>query len=68
MFKTITKDTHLIGRRIKMVYMDDPYPIEPNELGTIIGVDDINSYHVKWDNGRTLHVLPEDEFEILDPE
>jgi hypothetical protein len=68
MFKTITKDTHLVGRRIKMVYMDDPYPIEPNELGTIIGVDDINSYHVKWDNGRTLHVLPEDKFEILDPE
>jgi hypothetical protein len=46
--------------------MDDPQPILPNEEGTIIGVDDINSYRVKWDSGRTLYVLPEDKFEILD--
>jgi hypothetical protein len=68
MFWTKTKDTHLIGKRIKMIYMDDPYPIQPNEMGTIVGIDDINSYQVKWDNGRTLYVLPEDKFEIIDPE
>jgi hypothetical protein len=62
----VTKDTHLIGRRIKLIFMDDPQPILPNEEGTIIGVDDINSYRVKWDSGRTLYVLPEDKFEILD--
>lgn len=62
------KDNNLIGKRIRMIYMDDPFPILPNELGTIIAVDDINSYHVKWDNGRTLHVLYEDKFEIINDE
>jgi hypothetical protein len=64
-FNTKQKDTHLIGRRIKMIFMDDPFPILPDQMGTIIGVDDINSYHVKWDDGRSLHVLPEDKFEII---
>ena len=68
MFWNKQKDTHLIGRRIRMIYMDDPNPILCDELGTIIGVDDINSYQVKWDNGRVLYVLPEDRFEILNPE
>jgi hypothetical protein len=48
---------------------DDPKtnPIEPNTLGTIVYVDGMGYYGVKWDNGRSLSVLPdEDEFEILD--
>ena len=60
------KDTHLIGKRIKMVFMDDPNPILPNQMGTIISIDDINSYDVKWDDGRMLYVLPEDQFEIIE--
>jgi hypothetical protein len=60
------KDTHLIGKRIRMIFMDDPQPILPNEMGTIVGIDDIHSYLVKWDNGRSLYVLNEDKFEIID--
>jgi hypothetical protein len=46
--------------------MDDPNPILPNQMGTIMSIDDINSYYVKWDDGRMLYVLPEDQFEIIE--
>jgi len=46
--------------------MDDPYPITCGTEGIIHNVDDLNQYQVKWDNGRTLSVIPEvDQFEIL---
>jgi hypothetical protein len=47
---------------------DDPKtnPIEPNTKGTIISVDDMDYYKVKWDNGRVLNLLPnEDKFEFI---
>jgi len=60
----------LIGRRIKLILMnDDPktHPIEPNTLGTIQSVDDMGYYGVLWDNGRTLNLLPdEDQYEFID--
>jgi hypothetical protein len=59
-------EKYLIGKRIKMIYMDDPYPIEPNTMGTIKYVDGMGQYRVQWDNGRTLSVIPnEDKFEIF---
>jgi hypothetical protein len=65
---TLTKE-ELIGRRIVLHKMnDDPKycPIQPNTMGTIISIDDMNYYKVKWDNGRVLNLLPEeDEYEIL---
>ena len=65
-----TKNTHkLVGKRIKLISMDDDpktNPIQPNTMGTIISVDDMDYYQVKWDNGRTLNLLPnEDEFEFI---
>ena len=63
---TKTSNTELVGKRVKMIKMIDPNPILPNTEGTIIYVDNMNHYHVKWDDGRTLAILPEeDEFEIL---
>lgn len=48
---------------------DDPYPIEPNSMGTIKSVDGIGQLQVKWDNGRTLAVIPDvDEYEIIEEE
>ena len=64
---TKTSNTELVGKRVKMIKMIDPNPILPNTEGTIIFVDSMNHYHVKWDDGRTLAILPEeDEFEFLD--
>ena len=60
----------LVGKRVKLILMnDDPKtcPIQPNTMGTIMSVDDMNYYRVKWDNGRILNLLPEeDEFEIIE--
>jgi hypothetical protein len=54
------------GKRIKIIEMKDPYPVKPGTLGTIVKVDGLGQYMVKWDDGRTLSVIPEvDKFEIL---
>lgn len=47
------------GTRIKMVFMDDPDPIRRGELGTVEYVDDVGTLLVRWDNGRTLGLIPE---------
>lgn len=61
------QSTDLVGKRIRMIRMDDYQPIEKGAEGIIYRIDGIGQYHVKWDNGRTLAVIPEeDEFEILD--
>ena len=55
------------GKRIKMISMDDPDPILEGEMGTIIKLDGAGQIQVKWDNGRSLSVIPEeDQFEIED--
>ena len=60
----------LIGKRVKLILMnDDPKtnPIAPNTMGTIMSVDGMNYYRVKWDHGRILNLLPEeDEYEIIE--
>lgn len=61
-----SKDTHLIGRRIELISMDDPYPVPSGTKGVINHVDDLNQYHVRWDNGSTLAIIPEtDKFKII---
>ena len=56
----------LIGKRIKCVFMDDPYPVPSGTLGTVWHVDSIGQIHVHWDNGRGLAINPEvDSYEIL---
>lgn len=56
-----------IGTRICCDCMpDDPQPIEGGTLGTVIGVDDIGSIMVRWDNGRGLSLVPYfDSFHIV---
>jgi hypothetical protein len=55
------------GKRIKMIFMEDPDPIEPRAMGTVIKLDGAGQIQVKWDSGRNLSVIPgEDQFEIED--
>ena len=50
--------------------MDDPYaPVPSGIRGTVVHVDDAGQIHMKWDNGRTLALVPgEDSFRKLTDE
>lgn len=51
------------GTKIELVHMVDPYAVEDATVGEVDYVDDIGSIHMKWENGRTLALIPGvDEF------
>jgi hypothetical protein len=43
------------GARVELVWMDDPQAPPIGTKGTVIGVDDIGSILVTWDNGSHLN-------------
>ena len=61
------KEQYPTGARIELISMEDPYhPIEPGTKGTVVHVDDMGTIHMKWDNGRSLGLVPEvDEFKVI---
>ena len=58
------------GTRLLLLSMDDPYaPVPSGTKGTVVHVDDAAQIHMKWDNGRTLSIVPgEDSFRKLTDE
>jgi hypothetical protein len=48
---------------------EDPRPIPPGTKGNVVGVDDMCSIMIKWDNGRSLSLIPDvDSFHIIPQE
>ena len=47
------------GTRIVLNYMDDKWAVPPGTRGTVEYVDDASQIHPKWDNGRTLAIVPQ---------
>ena len=45
-----------IGSHVELVHMDDPQAPPVGTKGTVTGVDDIGTIHVRWDNGCGLGV------------
>ena len=45
-----------VGCRVELVRKDDPQAPPIGTQGTVLGVDDIGSIMVRWDNGCGLHV------------
>ena len=63
------KEQYPPGTRIRLNSMGDPYhPILPGTEGEVDFVDDKGQIFMKWDNGRTLPLIPgEDSFTVLPP-
>ena len=61
------KNTFPKGTRICVDNMDnDPRPIPAGTCGTVELVDDIGTIHCKFDDGRSLGLIPgEDSFHII---
>ncbi len=61
------KKAYPAGTRIELIQaMDDVQGVEKATKGTVVGVDDIGTIHMKWDNGRGLGLIPgEDNFKVL---
>lgn len=52
--------TFLVGDRIKLLSMSDPYTnIQAGAQGVVSFIDDLGTLHVKWDNGHYLGLIPE---------
>ena len=55
------------GCRVELMRMEDPQAPPIGTTGTVIGVDDIGTVHVKWDNGSGLGVaLGQDDCRRID--
>ena len=44
------------GARVELVRMDDPQAPPVGTRGTVLGVDDVGSILVAWDNGSGLNI------------
>ena len=61
------KENYPPGTRVMLLSMEDPWsPVPSGTRGTVDAVDDIGQIHMKWDNGRTIALVPgEDSFRKL---
>ena len=54
------------GTRIMLNHMDDKWAVPPGTRGTVEQIDDGGHIHMRWDNGRSLSLVPEaDDFRKL---
>lgn len=61
------KETYPKGTRIELIHMEDAQAVPPGTKGTVVCVDDMGTIHMKWDNGRSLGLIPtEDSFKRID--
>lgn len=60
------KERYPVGTRIRLGHMSDPQAVPSGTEGTVTYVDDIGQIGMKWDNGRTLSLVPgEDDFSVI---
>lgn len=55
------------GTRICLDNMEDKFAVESGTCGTVQAVDDAGNIIMKWDNGKTLSIVPEaDSFHVIE--
>ncbi len=56
-----------VGTRVELVHMDDPNAPSVGTRGTVMGVDDLGSILMSWDDGSRLNVIQgKDEVKRVD--
>ena len=53
-----TKEQYPPGTRIRLNSMSDPQAVPAGTEGTVLAVDGIGQLIMKWDNGRSLSLIP----------
>lgn len=60
------KKVYLPGDRLECVHMEDAWAVPTGTKGSVDFVDDYGNIHMKWDNGRTLSLIPDvDKFKKI---
>ena len=63
------RNNYAPGTRVCLDWMDDTQAPPTGTLGTVVGVDDLGSIMVQWDNGSMLSVVyGEDRCHIVEEE
>ena len=52
------KEQYPPGTRIRLNSMDDPQAVPAGAEGTVLAVDDVGQLLMKWDNGRSISLIP----------
>ena len=54
------------GTRVELIHMEDNWAVPSGTRGEVVRTDDAGQIHMKWDNGRTLAIVPQvDQFRKL---
>ena len=54
------------GTRVELIHMEDNWAVPSGTRGEVVRTDDAGQIHMKWDNGRTLAIVPQvDHFRKL---
>ena len=60
------KENYPRGTRIQLIQMEDQWAVPSGTRGTVDFIDDQGQIHPKWDNGRSLAIVPQvDQFRKL---
>lgn len=52
------KEMYPTGTRLELINMEDAQAVSSGTKGSVVCVDDMGTIHMKWDNGRTLGLIP----------